>query len=101
MFLESPGPMGEAAARRILAGSMLARRREPVVIHDLRSRQLPTNHNHASLCIIRCVTREYQNDSPSRKASPMGPGLSRDGPKKLNDVLRGLDGARPYQSLSQ
>ncbi len=69
--------------------------------HDFRSRQLPTNHNHASLRIVRCVTREYQNDSPSIIASLMGPGLSRDGPKKQIIGLRGFDGARPYQSLSQ
>jgi hypothetical protein len=47
--------------------------------HDLRSRQLPTNHNLARLTYGR-VIREYQFDSPSRKASLSGSGLSRDGP---------------------
>ena len=52
------------------------------MMHDFRSRQLPTNHCHASLHALR-ATREYQFDSPSRYALPLGPGLSRDGPEKV------------------
>jgi len=64
-----------------------------------RSRQLPTNHNHARRAHGH-VIREYQFDSPSRIATLPGPGLSRDGPSELSartvhdgQSLRGLTGS--------
>ena len=59
--------------------------------HAVRSRQLPTNHNLASLRAFGRVTREYQCDSPSRNASLPGPGLSRDGPVKIQTMFRRVD----------
>ena len=55
--------------------------------HVKRSRQLPTNHNHASSVRPRRIIREYQVDSPSRKASLSGSWLSRDGPEKRSDEV--------------
>ena len=62
-----------------------------------RLRQLPTNHNHASLCRFTGITREYQYDSPSQIALPWIPGFSRDGPKGtdvyLSWLITGLTGS--------
>jgi len=63
------------------------------ITHALRSRQLQTNLNHASLSLFG-ITREYQFDSPSLKASFPGSGRSRDDPKTkgvLMKVPRAID----------
>ena len=91
--LEDPGPGGGATARRTLVE--LYAQRPKAVTRAVRSRQLPTNEHHAALRAWRRVTREYQNDRPSKPPSPSGPGSSRDGPVVSNDVI---DSARPYQS---
>ena len=52
------------------------------MIHEARWRQLPTNHNHASLSAVRRITREYQNDSPSINLFPPGLQFCRAGPKR-------------------
>ena len=66
----------------------------PPMTHVLRSRQLPTNQHHASLHASGRVTREYQFDSPSRTASLLRPGLSRDGPERTaHDATTGLTGS--------
>ena len=66
--------------RRTLVAPMLAQRRKPMMIHECRSRQLPTNRNHASLSALKRVTREYQVDSPSQCALLPHTGCIRDGP---------------------
>jgi len=59
----------------------VAQRRRPAMTHDLSSRQLPTNQYHASLFELSIqTTREYQTDSPSSQAGPMGLPHVRDGP---------------------
>ena len=58
--------------------------------HVLRSRQLPTNHNHAFWYLPTAgATREYQFDSPSINALLSGSEFSRDGPKMKNEVAGG------------
>ena len=62
-------------------------------MHDDRSRQLPTNQDHAAR--HRSLTgaiREYQLDRPSIIASLPGPGLPRDGPSRPYYRTPGLDG---------
>ena len=60
--------------------SLCARPVTPGLTRDDRSRQLPTDQDHASLSPSG-ITREYQTDQPSPTASPWSPGLSRDGPE--------------------
>ena len=62
--------------------------------HDRRSRQLPTNHDHAALPAERPIIREYQVDSPSMSILLTGLGRSRDDPrKKLQIKRKGLNGS--------
>jgi len=93
--------------RRVLVPEMKIRFGEPSpplcaiedenlsITHVLRSRQLQTNLNHASLLRLDVeVTCEYQFDSPSLLASFPGSGLSRDGPKTkefLIKIARAID----------
>lgn len=69
------------------------------MMHAVRSRQLPTNHNLARLVFGR-VIREYQDDSPSMKVFLPGLELSRDGPwdeeegRQTANGLTGLDHIR-------
>jgi hypothetical protein len=77
MFLESPGPRKRGNGTENPRTNSVQWERP--MTHVLRSRQLPTNHNHAAL--RASVIREYQFDSPSITAAFPGPGLSRDGPE--------------------
>jgi hypothetical protein len=78
MSLESPGPLKHGNGTENPRKNYVQWERPTT--HVKRSRQLPTNHNHAAL--RASVTREYQFDSPSISAALPGPGLSRDGPKR-------------------
>jgi hypothetical protein len=80
MALESPGPWKRGNGTENPRTNYVQWERP--MTHAPRSRQLPTNHNHAALRVHARVTREYQFDSPSITAAFPGPGLSRDGPKR-------------------
>ena len=86
--LGSRGPGSEATVRRILVPAMCSARESAT--HEPRSRQLPTNQDHAARRRSSTgATREYQLDQPSRNASLPGPGLPRDGPSMRHGRKRG------------
>lgn len=80
MSLESPGPRKHGNGKENPRVDSVQWERP--MTHELRSRQLPTNHNHAALRTHARVTREYQFDSPSITVVFPGPGLSRDAPRR-------------------
>lgn len=80
--LESHGAWRGTENPRVL---YVAQWQRPAMTHALSSRQLPTTQYHASLSSFPTITREYQTDSPSQQAGPMGFSIARDGPSAIEE----------------